>query len=139
MRAESVSSCVGSGVPGLQATTGVNGKLKLDYRPTCIDPAQLIVTLTDKRLTPRGYLSAINVVNLGYRRALQTAVTAMITVSDVSNGTRHTRIKTTTAFRSDHPRIVQSRGFYVSVVYSFGSTTKDKQADFEYDRSTSAW
>ena len=126
------------GVPGLQTTTGVNGKLKLDYRPTSNDSAQLIVTRTDKRLTPQGYVSAINLVNLGYRHALQPAVAAIVIVSDIFNGQRYERIETTPAFRGDYLRIVQGRVVYVGVVYSFGSTTKDKQPNFEYDPSTSA-
>jgi len=54
------------GVSGLQSTTGLNAKLKLDYRPTAADSAQISVTRTDKRLTPQGYVNAINIVNLGY-------------------------------------------------------------------------
>ena len=126
------------GVAGLQTTTGVNGKLKLDYRPTSIDSAQLIVTRTDKRLTPQGYVSAINVVNLGYRHALQPALTATVTVSDIFNGRRNERIEITPAFRADYVRFVQGRVVYVGVVYSFGSTTNDKQANLEDDQSNSA-
>jgi hypothetical protein len=54
----------GLGIPGLQSTTGLNAKVKLDYRPTAADSAQLTVTRTDKRLTPQGYVSAINLVNM---------------------------------------------------------------------------
>jgi hypothetical protein len=57
------------GVRGLESTTGLNVKAKIDHRPTSADPAQITFTRTDKRLTPQGSLSAINIVNLGYKRA----------------------------------------------------------------------
>jgi hypothetical protein len=36
------------GISGLQSTTGLNAKLKLDYRPTTADSAQISFTRTDK-------------------------------------------------------------------------------------------
>ena len=123
------------GVPGLQSTTGVNAKLKLDYRPTSADSAQLIVTRTDKRLTPQGYVSAINIVNVGYKHQVTSDLTAIVTVSDVFNGQHYERFESTPAFTGDYLRAVRGRVLYVGVVYSFGSTKKDKQANFEYDQS----
>jgi outer membrane receptor protein involved in Fe transport len=122
------------GVPGLQSTIGVNGKLKFDYRPTSADSAQLIVTRTDKRLTPQGYLSAINIVNVGYKHQVTPDLTAIVTVSDVFNGQRYERLERTPAFTGDYLRAVRGRVLYLGVVYSFGSTKKDKQPNFEYDQ-----
>ena len=122
------------GVPGLQSTTGVNAKVKVDYRPTAADAAQVIVTRTDKRLTPQGYVTAINVVNLGFRHQLQSDLIAIITVSDVFNGQHYERIETTPAFRGNYLRTVRGRVLYVGVIYSYGSTKQDKQATFEYDQ-----
>jgi outer membrane receptor for ferrienterochelin and colicin len=122
------------GVPGLQSTIGVNAKLKLDYRPTAADSAQLIVTRTDKRLTPQGYLSAINIVNVGYKHQVTPDLTAIVTVSDVFNGQRYERLERTPAFTGDYLRAVRGRVLYLGVVYSFGSTKKDKQPNFEYDQ-----
>jgi outer membrane receptor for ferrienterochelin and colicin len=123
------------GVPGLQSTAGVNGKLKLDYRPASADSVQLIVTRTDKRLTPQGYVSAINIVNVGYKHQVTSDLTAIVTVSDVFNGQHYERVESTPAFTGDYLRAVRGRVLYVGVVYSFGSTKKDKQANFEYDQS----
>ncbi len=122
------------GVPGLQSTSGVNGKLKLDYRPTSADSVQLIVTRTDKRLTPQGYVSAINIVNVGYKHQVTSDLTAIVTVSDVFNGQHYERFESTPAFTGDYLRAVRGRVLYVGVIYSFGSTKKDKQANFEYDQ-----
>ncbi len=122
------------GIPGLQSTTGLNAKVKLDYRPTVDDSAQLTVTRSDKRLTPQGYVSAIDIVNLGYRRQVRADLTALMTVSDLFNGQRLQRFITTPTFTEAYQRTVAGRVIYVGVVYSFGSR-KDGQANFDYDPS----
>jgi outer membrane receptor for ferrienterochelin and colicin len=122
------------GVPGLKSTTGVNAKLKLDYRPTSADSVQLIGTRTDKRLTPQGYVSAINIVNVGYKRQMKPDLTGIVTVSDVFNGQRFDRFESTPTFTGDYRRTVRGRVLYVGLIYSFGSAKKDKQPNFEYDQ-----
>jgi outer membrane receptor protein involved in Fe transport len=121
------------GIPGLQSTTGLNAKAKLDYRPTDANSAQITVTRTDKRLTPQGYVSAINIVNLGYKYRLKSDLTAVATVTDLFNGQRLNRFSTSPAFTQDYQRTVLGRILYVGVVYSFGSTDNQKQPAFEYD------
>jgi outer membrane receptor protein involved in Fe transport len=122
------------GIPGLKSTTGVNAKLKLDYRPTSADSVQLIGTRTDKRLTPQGYVSAINIVNVGYKRQMKPDLTGIVTVSDVFNGQRFDRFESTPTFTGDYRRTVRGRVLYVGLIYSFGSAKKDKQPNFEYDQ-----
>ena len=121
------------GLPGLQSTTGLNLKVKLDYRPTSDDAAQLTLTRSDKRLTPQGFVGAINLVNLGYKRQLLADLTAVVTLTDVFNGQRLRRFVTTPTFTQEYQRTTMGRVLYVGVVYSFGSTKKDKQPNFEYD------
>jgi outer membrane receptor protein involved in Fe transport len=123
------------GIPGLQSTTGLNAKVKLDYRPAPAESAQITITRTDKRLTPQGYVSAINLVNLGYKQQLKADLTAVATISDVFNGQRFHRFTTSPTFMQDYRRTVQGRVLYVGFVYSFGSTKKDTQPNFEYDQS----
>ena len=94
---------------------------------------QLVVTRTDKRLTPQGYISAINVVNVGYRRQIKADLTGIVTAADVFNGQRYERFESTPAFTGDYLRTVRGRVFYVGLIYSFGSAKKDKPANFEYD------
>ncbi|HTB68623.1 MAG TPA: TonB-dependent receptor [Steroidobacteraceae bacterium] len=122
------------GTPGLQSTVGVNGKLTLDYRPTAADSAQLIVTRTDKRLTPQGYISAINIVNIGYKRQLKSDLTAILTVSDVLNGQRYQRVDDTPMITATYLRAVRGRVIYVGLIYSFGITKKGTPTDFQYDQ-----
>jgi outer membrane receptor protein involved in Fe transport len=124
------------GVSGLQSTTGLNAKLKLDFRPTAADSAQVSVTRTDKRLTPQGYVSAINIVNLGYKHQLKSDLTAVATVSDVLNGQRFQRYAASPTFTEESRRTVRGRVLYVGFVYSFGTVKKDKQQNFEYDQSS---
>lgn len=121
------------GFSGLQSTTGLNAKVKLDYRPTPDDSAQITATRSDKRLTPQGYVSAINIVNLGYRRQLRADLTGVMTVSDLFDGQRYRRFATTPTFTEEYQRTVRGRVLYVGLVYSFGSTKKNNQPKFEYD------
>jgi outer membrane receptor protein involved in Fe transport len=122
------------GFPGLQSTTGLNAKIKLDYRPTGDDSAQMTLTRTDKRLTPEGYIAAINLVNLGYKRQLNSDLSAVATLSDVFDGQRFRRFATTPTFTQEYQRTVQGRILYLGVVYSFGTGKKDRPG-FEYDQS----
>jgi hypothetical protein len=96
---------------------------------------QVAVTRTDKRLTPQGYLSAINIVNVGYKHQVKPDLTAIVTVSDVFNGQRNERFESTPTFSGDYLRFVRGRVLYLGLIYSFGSTKKDKQPNFEYDQS----
>lgn len=121
------------GISGLQSTTGVNAKVKLDYRPTTNDSAQITLTRSDKRLTPQGFVSAVNLVNLGYKRQVRPDLTALMTVTDLFNGQRFRRFTATPTFTEEYERTVVGRVFYIGLAYSFGSTRKDKQPNFEYD------
>jgi outer membrane receptor protein involved in Fe transport len=122
------------GLAGLQSTVGLNAKVKLDYRPTSDDSAQITVTRTDKRLTPQGYVSAINIVTLGYKRQLLPDLTAVITLSDAFDGQRYRRFAAAPSFTEQYQRTVLGRVLYIGFVYSFGSTKKDKQSNFEYEQ-----
>lgn len=123
------------GTSGLQSTTGLNAKLKLDYRPNALDSAQVTATRTDKRLTPQGYMSAINIVNLGYRRQMMSDLTAVMSLFDVFNGQRIERFITAPTFSEEYRRTVRGRVFYIGCVYSFGAGKKGKQPNIEYDQS----
>lgn len=122
------------GLPGLQSTSGVNGKLKLDFRPTAGDSAQLTLTRTDRRLTPQGYISATNIVNAGLRHQVDAALTAVATVSDLFNGQRFERIANTATVASDFLRRVQGRIFFIGATYTFGANRKDKAQGFDFDK-----
>lgn len=120
------------GFPGLKSTTGVNAKVKLDYHPNATDSAQLIFTRTDKRLTPQGSVSAINLVNLGYKHALTSALSAVATVSDLFDGQRYVRMAIAPTLTQVYERTVAGRVAFVGVVYTIGASKTDKES-FEYD------
>jgi outer membrane receptor protein involved in Fe transport len=121
------------GIPGLKSTTGVNLKAKLDYHPAAADSAQIIFTRTDKRLTPQGSISAIDLVNLGYKRALTRSLSAVATISDLFNGQRYRRVATTPSLMQVYERSVAGRIAYLGLVYTVGGTKKEKQPNFDYD------
>ena len=122
------------GTPGLRSTTGLNTKVKLDYR-SGPNAAQFTLTRTDKRLTPQGYVSASVIVNLGYRYRFSDHLTAVMTAADVFNGQRFERFAVTPAFTNDYHRSVRGRVVYAGVVYAFGASWKEKPPSFEYDQS----
>ncbi len=122
----------GLGFPGLKSTTGLNAKAKLDYRPTVHDSAQIIFTRTDQRLTPQGSISAINIVNLGYKRALTPALSAFATVSDLFDGQHYQRTSSTPVLQQIYRRRVEGRVAFVGVSFSFGVTKKDPPS-FDFD------
>ena len=122
------------GAPGLRSTTGLNLKASLDYRPTGVDTAQISFSRTDRRLTPQGYVSAINLVNLGYRRQLRPDLAAVVTVSDVFDGQRFVRFVDTPQLRQTYTRHQLGRVAYVGLVYTFGAAKRAaKPAGFDYD------
>jgi outer membrane receptor for ferrienterochelin and colicin len=124
------------GFPGLKSTTGLNLKAKLDYHPTAADSAQIIFSRTDKRLTPQGSVSAINLVNLGFKHTLTPALSAVATVSDVFNGQHYQRIASTPTLTQVYERSVVGRVAWFGLTYIIGVTTKQKEPNFEYDTGT---
>jgi outer membrane receptor protein involved in Fe transport len=121
------------GTPGLKSTTGLNVKAKLDYRPTADDSAQIIFTRADKRLTPQGSVSAINIVNLGYKHTLTPALSAVATISDLFDGQRYQRFASTPTLTQVYVRSVVGRVAWFGLTYTMGVTKKEKEPNFEYD------
>jgi outer membrane receptor protein involved in Fe transport len=121
------------GFPGLKSTTGLNLKAKLDYHPAAGDSAQVIFTRADKRLTPQGSVSAVNIVNLGYKHTLTSALAAVATVSDVFNGQRYQRYASTPTLTQVYERSVVGRVLWFGLTYTTGVTKKEKEPNFEYD------
>jgi outer membrane receptor protein involved in Fe transport len=121
------------GAPGLRSATGINGKINLDYRPTKVDALQLAVSRSDRRLTPQGYVDAINLINLGYRRQVSPALAFVATVSDALNGQSFVRRTSTPLLHQFYRRRQVGQILYVGFTYSFGGGLKGKKADFEYD------
>ena len=125
------------GTSGLQATSGLNAKVKLDYRPAAATSLQLTFSRTDRRLTPQGYVGAIDIVNIGARYQVTANLNAVATVSDLFDGQRLQRFAATAGFTQEYERTVLGRMVYIGVVLAFGAAgkDKDKQHGFDYDPS----
>jgi outer membrane receptor protein involved in Fe transport len=121
------------GASGLKSTKGVNLKSNLEYHPSAADTAQISLSRSDKQLTPQGYIDPITLVNLGYRRALDTHWSAVFTIADLFNGQVLRRYVVTPTLTDSYRRAQIGRIAYIGVVYSFGAPKKDKADDFEYD------
>jgi outer membrane receptor protein involved in Fe transport len=122
------------GIPGVKSTTGVNAKASLDYHPTTADTAQLSFSRSDKRLTPQGYVSAINLVNVGYRHQIHANLSAVVTVSDLLDGQIFRRVVSTPALSDRYQREQVGRIAYIGVIYTFGAPKKSKEGGFEFDQ-----
>jgi len=120
------------GIPGLRSSRGADAKLKLDYHLSAHDFAQLSVARTDHRLTPQGYVSAMDVVNLGYRHQLAARLSALATLSNVFNSQRTQAVLTTPEFAGDFVRAIRGPIIYLGLSYSFGSSGAKKQ-EFSYE------
>jgi outer membrane receptor for ferrienterochelin and colicin len=121
------------GATGLKSTTGLNLKASLDYRPTPFDTAQISFSRSDKALTAQGYVSAINLVNVGYERKVTADLSAVFTISDLFNGQITERFVSTPVLSDTYRRTQIGRIFYVGVVYLLGPPKKGKATGFDYD------
>ncbi len=122
------------GATGLRSTEGINGKASLNYRPTAADTAQISFSRTDRRLTPQGSVSAIDLVNLGYRRQVTPALAALFTVSDAFDGQKFRRLINSPGLHETYQRYQIGQIAYVGFVYTFGAPKKAKANTFEYDQ-----
>ena len=121
------------GYPGLRSTTGLNAKLKLDYRPSATDALQFAASRTDKRLTPQGEFSAINVCNLGYKHTLSRSLSFLATVSDMFNGQHYRRFASAPGLSQDYQRSIDGRIVFAGLSYTFGAEKKAKPVSFDFD------
>ena len=122
------------GVSELQSTTGLDGKIKLDYRLSRADSAEIAATHTDKVLTPQGYVGAINIVNVGYKRQLWADLAAVVAISDLFNGQRYRQSWESPGLtEKNYLRYTRGRIAHVGLMYSLG-VKKDKAAKFDYDK-----
>jgi len=118
---------------GPRSGQGADAKFKLDYRPTASDFIQLRASHTGHQSSVQGSSSAMDVVNIGYRRQLKANLSALATVTDVFNGQRTQNTVTTPYFTGFFVRAIRGPNVYVGLNYSFGSRGK-KDADLRYEQ-----
>jgi outer membrane receptor for ferrienterochelin and colicin len=123
----------GLGSSGLKTSTGVNLKSRLDYRPTPKDTAQVSINSTDKRLTPQGVISAITLVNAGFRHQITSDLAAVVTVTDLLNSQKYQRLISTAILTDRYERQNIGQIAYIGLTYSFGGGKKTKSG-FDYDQ-----
>ncbi len=120
-------------VGGLRDTVGLNAKASVDWRPTAADTVQVSFSRTDKRLTPQGYVSPINLVNLGYRRRLWGGLSAVATVTDLFDGQRFQRIVNSPTLQDNYNRHQFGRVGYFGLTYAFGRSAKPRPTPLDDD------
>ena len=122
------------GGAGLRSTNGVNLKLSMDYRPTAEDTGQFSFSRSDRRLTPQGFIDAINQVNLGYRHQFTPDLALVSTISDLLNGQKQRRVIETPVLSDSYQRWQIGQVIYLGFTYSFGAQKKGKGEGFDYDK-----
>lgn len=121
------------GRPGLRSSSGVNAKIKIGYKPTERDSAQLNLNRIDGRVTAQGYDRALTVVNLGYRRQLRPRFHALATVSNVLDGQRTESLLSTPDFTGRLVRAIRGPIIYVGLDWS--SAAQDRsEPEFDYQK-----
>ena len=115
------------GAAALKSTMGLDLKASLEYRPTAADTLQLSFSRQDRRLTPQGQVSAIDLVNLGYKRELRPELALAATVSDLLDGQRFNRRISTVGLVDDYSRYQLGRLVTVGLIYSFLRRTGEVQ------------
>ena len=78
-------------------------------------------------------MSAVNIVNLGYKHIVTPALAAVATVSDVFNGQRYQRYASTPTLTQVYERSVVGRVLWFGLTYTVGVTKKKEEPNFEYD------
>ena len=121
------------GATGLKSTVGLDLKASLEYRLTPVDTLQVSLSRQDKRLTPQGDISAIDLVNVGYKHALRPNLSLVATLSDVLDGQRFQRLIRSPVLVDRYQRYQIGQLATVGLVLSFGGPAKGK-SDFEYDQ-----
>jgi len=119
------------GAAGLRSTRGVNLKASLDWKPTATDTWQVSFSRADRRLTPQGYVDAIDLVNLGVEHKLRPNLSLIATVSDALNGQVYSRVLTAPGLTDRYQRRQAGRIALVSLVWRYGGKAPAK-TDFDY-------
>lgn len=122
------------GSAGLASTSGINGKMNVDYHFASGDSAQISASRTDRRLTPQGYLSAINLVNAGYRHQFQPHLSLVMTITDLFNGQNARRVVDAAALNGTYQRHQFGRVAYVGLAWQSGSQKKSNSGEFDYEQ-----
>lgn len=118
---------------GLRSSTGVNARLKIAYKPTERDSAQLSLSRTDSRVTAQGYDRAVTIVNLGYRRRLRLNFYGLVTVSNVFDGQRTEGVVSAPDFSGELVRAIRGPIIYIGLDWS-SATQSRTEPEFEYQK-----
>ena len=122
------------GVTGARSGFSYTAKGSVDLQLSAKDLIQLSANQAGKRLTAQGYRLANGFANIGYRRQLSTALTAVLTVSDVFNSQRERSTIDTPTFHDITSRRRSRRAASLALTWRFGGTTKSAAPTrFEFD------
>lgn len=119
------------GFTGTRSGTTLSGRANLNWQATPKDFLQINAFTSGKRLTPQGSRSAIQMVNLGYRRKLNDKLSFVVTAQDVLDSFKDDTIIDTPLLRDRTERRPQVRAVFVGFTWLFGGG-KQREPGFDF-------
>lgn len=119
------------GFTGTRSGTTLSGRANLSWQATPKDFLQINAFTSGKRLTPQGSRSAIQMVNLGYRRKMNDKLSFVVTAQDVLDSFKDDTIIDTPLLRDRTERRPQVRAVFFGFTYLFGGG-KQREPGFDF-------
>jgi len=119
------------GFTGTRSGTTLSGRANLNWQVTPKDFLQINAFTSGKRLTPQGSRSAIQMVNLGYRRKMNDTLSFVVTANDVLDSFKDDTVIDTPLLRDRIERRPQVRAVFIGFTWLFGGG-KQREPGFDF-------
>ena len=119
------------GFTGTRSGTTLSGRGNVSWQVTPKDFLQINAFTSGKRLTPQGSRSAIQMVNLGYRRKVNDKLSFVVTANDVLDSFKDDTIIDTPLLRDRTERRPKVRAVFIGFTYLFGGG-KQREPGFDF-------
>lgn len=123
-----------SNIPGGVNRSGelVSGRLNLNWQPTTADFLQVSTVWTGEQLLAQGTRDSSTMVNLGYRRKLNEALSLQVTVRDVFDNFGDAVTLDTPQFRDRTERSFGGRMAFIGLTWNFGQGRRPQEPQFDF-------
>lgn len=123
-----------AGIPGARDREGdlVTGRLSLNWQATPKDFVQVMGFWQGDQLLAQGTRESGGMVNLGYRRKLNDALSLQFTARDILNSFGGATTYDTPLFRERVDQDINLRAFYLGLTWSFGGGPRKPEPQFDF-------
>ncbi|HQR88207.1 MAG TPA: outer membrane beta-barrel protein, partial [Caulobacter sp.] len=119
------------GFTGTRSGTTVSGRANVNWQVTPKDFVQVNAFTSGKQLTPQGSRSAMQMVNLGYRRKMNDKLSFVVTAQDVLDTFKNDTVIDTPLLRDRTERRPKVRAVFIGFTYLFGGG-KQREPGFDF-------